>query len=171
MVILSFYFLICRPQSMTNALMEEELRQKQEELRGVRQELAEIPNPESYARELRNEQRRVLDLLPDNDAVTALLVTLNNLAKEHNVRISSVKQGSFTDRKTYYEIPLEMMVAGNYPDLLRFVQKMEHLKRYNTIMKIGVQGEESLVTMKLSVVVYAYGPMPQNIQTRAKAQR
>ena len=167
-IILGFYFVICRPKAAATAVLENRLKQERSALQIAEQEVRDMPDPESFRRQLQEEETRMKDLLPDNEAVTDFLVALNALGKWQNVKIVSIKQNAFIDRKTYYEIPLEMTVAGTYPDLLRFISKMENLRRFNTITKIGAQPGENLLTMQLAVVVYAYGPMPQNVPVKSK---
>jgi len=165
---IGFYFLICKPQAMTTNALHGQLQQQRMVLQNAQRELQEIPDPAGYYRQLQEEEARVMSLLPDSDAITDLLVTLNALGKEQKIKIGSIKQGALADRKTYYEIPLDMTVTGNYPDLLRFIEKMEHLRRFNSITKIVVHAEENLLTMQLAAVVYVYGPMPQIPQAKSK---
>lgn len=166
--IVGFYLSICRPKAAATAALEDKLQQQRTALQIAEREVRDMPDPEGFHRQLQEEEARMKSLLPDNDAITNLLVALNALGKEQNVKIVSIKQNAFTDRKTYYEIPLDMTVTGTYPDLLRFIKKMENLRRFNTITKIGAQPGENLLTMQLAVVVYAYGPMPQNAPVKSK---
>lgn len=163
LVIMGFYFLICKPKALAVEALQSQLQQQRVTLG----ELRDIPDPEDYQRQLREQEALVKSLLPDSEAITDLLVVLNALGKEQRVKIVGIKQNAFTDRKTYYEIPLEITVSGTYPDLLHFINKMEGLRRFNSICKIGVQADENLVTMQLSAVVYVYGTMPPNVQTKS----
>lgn len=163
LVIMGFYFLICKPKALAVEALQSQLQQQRVTLR----ELQDIPDPEDYQRQLQEQEALVKSLLPDSEAITDLLVVLNALGKEQRVKIVGIKQNAFTDRKTYYEIPLEITVSGTYPDLLHFINKMEGLRRFNSICKIGVQADENLVTMQLSAVVYVYGTMPPNVQTKS----
>lgn len=163
LIIMGFYFLICKPKALAVEALQSQLQQQRVTLG----ELRDIPDPEDYQRQLREQEALVKSLLPDSEAITDLLVVLNALGKEQRVKIVGIKQNAFTDRKTYYEIPLEITVSGTYPDLLHFINKMEGLRRFNSICKIGVQADENLVTMQLSAVVYVYGTMPPNVQTKS----
>jgi len=167
-VLIGFYFLVGKPRVISLDLLQSQVQQQRLLLENARQDLTEMPDPDMYYRQLQAEEVRVKTLLPDNDAITDLLVTLNALGKSQNVRIGSIKQGVFVDHKTYYEIPLEVTVTGTYPDLIKFINKMENLPRFNSITKIAVRGEEYLLTMQLAVGVYVYGPMPQNAQVKSK---
>lgn len=166
--ILGFFCLICQPKSVATEALYGKLQQQQKVLQNARRDVREMPDPAGYYRQLQEEETRVKALLPDNDALTDLLVALNTLGKEQKVRIISIKQGSFTDCKTYYEIPLDMTVTGAYPELLHFINKLENLRRFNSITKIGAREEENLLTMQLAMVVYVYGPMPRNLQAKSK---
>jgi Tfp pilus assembly protein PilO len=163
-----FYFLICKPKALDTKALAVELQQQRMVLLNAQRGLQEIPDPAGYYRLLQEEEARVKSLLPDSDAITDLLVTLNALGKEQKIKIVSIKQGTLGDRKTYYEIPLEMTVIGTYPDLLQFIEKMENLRRFNSITKIGVHADENQLTVQLAAVVYVYGPMPQNTQAKSK---
>lgn len=166
--IIGFYSVICKPKAVNTVALQGRLQQQRTVLQNAQREIQERPDPAGYYGQLQEEETRVKALLPDSDAITDLLVTLNALGKEQHVQIASIKQGTFTNRKTYYEIPLDMTVSGTYSDLLRFINKMESLRRFNSITKIGVTGEGSRLTMQLAAVVYVYGPMPQNAQAKTK---
>jgi type IV pilus assembly protein PilO len=166
--IIVFYFLLCKPKAMATYALQSQLQQQRMVLQNVQRELRDMPDPASYYLQLQEQEARVKSWLPDSDAIPDLLVTLNTLGKEQNVKINSIKQGAFVDRKAYYEIPLEMTVTGNYPDILQFINKMENLRRFNSITKMGVHPEETFLSMQLSTVVYVYGPIPQNVQPKSK---
>lgn len=166
--IIGFYFLISKPRAASLEILQGQLQQQRLALLNAQQDLRGMPDLDEYYRQLRAEDVRVKSLLPDNDGITDLLVSLSNLSKGQNVRIASIKQGAFVDRKTYYEIPLEVTVTGTYPDLIRFINKLENAPRLNSLTKIAVRGEEYLLTTQLAMVVYVYGPLPQNAQVKSK---
>jgi type IV pilus assembly protein PilO len=167
LVLIGFYLLICKPKAQAVEALQGRLEQQRVVLRDTQRELRDIPDPEGYQQQLHEQEALVKSLLPDSEAITDLLVVLNALGKEQRVKIVGVRQNAYTDRKTYYEIPLEITVSGTYPDLLYFINKMEGLRRFNSISKIGAQADENFVTMQLSAVVYVYGTMPPNVQTKS----
>ncbi|HBS60038.1 MAG TPA: hypothetical protein DEA44_12300 [Firmicutes bacterium] len=166
--ILGFYFLISKPRAASLEILQGRLQQQRLALLNAQQALREMADPDEYYRQLREEDIRVRTLLPDNEGIADLLVSLNNLSKGQNVWIGSIKQGAFVDRKTYYEIPLEITVTGTYPDLIKFINKLEHGPRFNSLTKMAVRGEDYLLTMQLAMVVYVYGPLPPQAQAKSK---
>lgn len=166
--IIVFYILICKPKAAAIEALYGRMQQQQMVLYNAQQELQEMPDPAGFYRQLQEEEAKVKTLLPDSDEISGLLVVLNALGKEQHVNIDSMKQGTLTDRKTYYEIPLDMAVSGTYHDLLRFINKMENLHRFNSITKIGVRAEENRLIMEVAAVIYVYGPMPKNAQIKSK---
>lgn len=168
MIIFAFYFFICRPKSLATNDLKRELARQHAVLRDAQRDFREMPDPAGYYLGLQAEEGRVKALLPDSDAITDLLRTLNTLGKEQNIRITGIKKGTSVDHKSYYEIPLEITVSGSYPNLLAFIRRMENLPRFNSVTKIGVHAEENVLTMQLAVTVYAYGPMPQIPKGKSK---
>lgn len=167
LILIGFYFLIIKPRAADIQALQNQVRQQRLALEEAQLDLRNMPDPEEYHRQLQAEEARVKALLPDNDAISEFLVTLNTLSKGQNVRVESIKQGALLDRKNYYEIPLDVTVTGNYPNLLRFINKLETAPRLNSITKITVRGEEPLLSMQLAMLVYVNGPLPQS----AKAEK
>lgn len=168
MMSIGVYFWLCKPQELAAEGLHSRLQQQRIVLQNTQRELQNMPDQTAYYRQLQEEEVWIKTLLPDSDAISELLIAVNTLSKEHSLKISNIKQGAFVDHKTYYEIPWELTVTGTYPDSVRFIKKLENLPRFNSISRIGVQGEENIVIMQLAVTVYVYGPMPHNVQAKAK---
>jgi type IV pilus assembly protein PilO len=141
--------------------MKSQLLQKKTALHSFRDEMQRHPDQALYQAELIKQQNRVNAMLPSVDAVSEILVMLNTLAKEQQVKIVSIKQGMYVDKKIYYEIPLEINVKCTYTNLLKFIRKMETLERFNSITRISVQPVQEVLHVQLNTSVYVFGSMPQ----------
>ncbi len=125
----SAYFLLIQPE-------QEQLDSIRQQYESARQTLAE----KQLIADNLNERRRDMDKLeqqlqealiqlPEKKDLEELLAQFNDVGKKSGLTISRVVPGGETNRAFFSEIPITMVVSGNYHEIALFLQEISKLRR------------------------------------------
>jgi hypothetical protein len=65
--------------------------------------------------------------MPDDPQVADILVVLGRLAQNSSVQFDSIKPGEIVQLANYQAQPMEVIVEGNFYDLMEFMYELRHL--------------------------------------------
>jgi type IV pilus assembly protein PilO len=98
---------------------------------------------------LEQQLQEALTQLPEKKDLEELLAQLNDVGKKSGLDIARVTPGAESNRTFFSEIPIGVVVVGNYHEIALFLQEIANLRRIVNIsnLKLGapVQRNEKVV--------------------------
>lgn len=90
--------------------------------------------------------------VPENPDLPSLIIEMQDLAYESNVRVKTIKPSGVTPGTGWLEMPLEITIDGDWADTVDFIQRLQQLTR-----QVRIKGVDS--------VLMAIDSQPTNVQT------
>jgi len=165
---LAAYMLVFKPRNEEIARAKAEIAEKEARLVGLRELTREIGD---LGREIdaRNaELARLAERLPDHESLDGLLKDVNRVARETAVTVRTVRGDRPVRAGPAREIPLHLVMEGDFLDFYRFLTEVEALPRITcvralTVMALGNDPHASRavgpgsgdVRVELTLSVYA----------------
>lgn len=115
------------------------------------------PNSEQYLLQLDHQKGRVDMLMPDQPDIGNFLIQLDQTAKACNIKIVNIKFSPSVNKNGYRDIPLEILISGDYFQTINFLTKMENLPRFNSINSVVTQSRAEALETKLTTTIYSFG--------------
>ena len=115
------------------------------------------PNQDEYLVEVRNKLDSANRLLPSNLEISDYLLLIDRTAKDCSIYLKSIKPSAYINKNGYREIPIEILIQGDYFQTLNFLEKLESIPRFSTVTTISTQSHNNILESKLSVIIYSYG--------------
>jgi type IV pilus assembly protein PilO len=138
----------------------EELERLQAQELGLQRKLSEVRSVASNIAAFQGEigglevkLKAALRQLPNKKQLEALLTDINNLGKKVGVEIQSFKLNPEVVHDFYAEVPIEVVLVGEYHDIGQFFGEMAKLKRIVNMGAIKIEiGDENMdgTTLKVS---------------------
>lgn len=128
------------------------------------------PNTDQYLIELDQKKAHADKMLPDRSDVSDFLVLLDQASKDCGIQLTHIKFSPAVNKNGYREIPLEILIRGDYFQTINFLTKMESLPRFNSINRVVTQSKEKVLETKLTVAIYSFG-VTQNQNTAEPAKK
>lgn len=153
--VVNFYLLF--PQSEKIEQLRINAQMEKQKVKVVEAFALEHPNTELYLFQLDEQKAQVDRLMPDKSDISDFLAQLDQAAKSTGLKIMNIKISPIVNKNGYRDIPIEIVVKGDYFQTINFLTKMENLSRFNTINSIVTQSREKDLETKLAVTVYSYG--------------
>ncbi len=125
---------------------ELELQRKLSEVRSV---AANISAFEVEIGELEIELKTALRQLPNKKQLEVLLTDISNLGKKAGVEISSFRRRDEIVHDFYAEVPIDIILEGEYHNVGKFFELMARLPRIVNMgaLSIGIQSEDEAATV------------------------
>lgn len=135
-----------------NQLADEEVLLSQSEAR--LRTLIEISKDEANARK---RLTRFQALMPKDPLEDRLIVDLQSLADESNMKFLFVRFGDRVDKDAYIEIPMTIAFEGRYPSFLHLLPNLEEMGRAVRIEEVKVgRGRGELPEIVASIKASAF---------------
>jgi len=169
-VIVVFYLYLWLPQTERIAALTAQYQTERQRVQTIEAFANAHPDIGAYETELNNKLAQVDKMLPNNAEISEFIIEAENIAKISGVQLLRIKPAPAVNKNGYREIPLEMVVKGNYFQTLSFLKKLEEITRFNSVLNLATQSKNGDLESKLSVVIYSYGVTQQNPAEQVKQQ-
>ena len=167
--ILVFAVFIAPQQARVAKLRSELILEKQRVLIIENYSLAH-PDASQHAAELNRKINHSNQLLPGSADISGFLMHLEQIGKASSVQITQIQPGAPVNKSSYQEIPITMIVKGNYFQVLDFLSRMEGVNRFNSILSMGIQSKAGILEGKVVLNVYAFGAAQATATSNAAAK-
>ena len=155
---LSAVYVLCyQPLQREVARQQEITADQQKDLAEVENFLQQHPDLNSFRGELERKSVAISSMLPDQMEVGPFMAAIEQSALQSKVVITSMKPGAVVEGSICAELPVEVTVQGGYFDLLAFLQAVEALPRCVHVRKMQIENQNTQLSCKLLVVIYADG--------------
>jgi type IV pilus assembly protein PilO len=116
-------------QAITQEKLNQQLAEKQEIAQNLNERRREMDNLEQKLAEALTE-------LPEQKDVEELLAQLNDIGKKSGLEIQTVEPGAEAAASFYSQIPIKMVVTGNYHEIAMFMQEVANMRRIVNVNNI-----------------------------------
>ncbi len=158
-----FYLFLYLPQRQRIAAVAAQYELENRQVAVIENFARLYPQPEKYYAELSQRSTRVNKLLPDNHELGDFLVQAEQAAKAANIQLAQIKPGQIANKNGYREVPVEIIIKGDFFQTMNFIKALEDGTRFNILTSIVMQSRQGLLETKLMVAVYSFG-VPANTQ-------
>lgn len=130
---------------------------KRHQIKVVEDFLLAHPNPEQHAVELDKKLLFVNTMLPDNPEISSFLIEVEQLSKKSGVQLNYVKPTKFTNKETYREYEIELLINGTFMQSMSFFNSFENNSRFTNVSTITMLAGKKDLESKLTAEIYNYG--------------
>ncbi|MCI0509103.1 type IV pilus assembly protein PilO [Chromohalobacter marismortui] len=106
--------------------------------------------------ELDARMQTLLEMLPTDTEVPALLDDISDAAQDHQLAIESIKLRSPVPKDFYVEQPFDIQVRGAYHDIAAFLANVSALPRIVTLHDFSLVPVDDGDTLRLSLLARTY---------------
>ncbi len=149
-----YFYLTAKQQALTNALgKEQELR------RDFEDKSAQATNLEAYRKqkeEMTATFGALLRQLPKETEVPGLLEDITRTALDNELTIESIELEPERATEFYIELPIRIVVEGDYHKLGSFVSGVASLSRIVTLHDFKIEPEGSVQNLKMIIEAKTY---------------
>ena len=151
------FAVVIAPQQARVATLRSELVVEQQRVLIIENYTLAHPDASKHIAELNRKISSSNQLLPGSTDIGGFLVDLEQIAKASSIQLTQIQPAPPVNKNNYQEIPITMVVKGNYFQVLDFVSRMEGANRFNSILSMGIQSKAGILEGKVVLNVYAYG--------------
>lgn len=156
--------LVVNPENKTLAQLES---QEEELLKELENKAFRAHNIDQYRQQLKDMEKSfgtLLDQLPEDTEVPGLLEDITHTGLGSGLEFKQIELGDETEKEFYAELPIEIVVTGDYHGFGSFVSGVAQLPRIVTLHNFTVkpasenrdQGAPGLLEMQITAKTYRY---------------
>lgn len=123
------YLYVFRPDNIEINTAKLEIQHKEQELSQLSNETSRMTDLEKEYREIRSDIAKVESRLPSDKDVDKILQQVADLARQNNLKLPKFKTSTPVKYASYYELPLEMKLVGQFSNFYSFMLDLENLER------------------------------------------
>ncbi|MEG6585545.1 type 4a pilus biogenesis protein PilO [Dendrosporobacter sp. 1207_IL3150] len=168
-VIVVFYYYILIPQQDRIAQLTSTYESERQRVQTIEAFAKAHPDIGVYEQELNNKIATVDKMLPHNIELSEFIVEVEKSASNSGLQLTKFKPGQEVNKNGYREIPLELVVKGDYFQTLAFLKKLEDLTRFNSGNNVSVQYRDGQLESKILINIYSFG-VNQQEQTKTNGK-
>ncbi len=119
--------------------IQSELNDERQKYEAAKQKVAELPALMSKLTEIEDELTKAKQILPDRIEMENILAALGRLEKEVDVKIAKFTPGvEYQPNPSieYKELPVELVLQGQFPQIMRFFDRLVHMPNLTHIRNI-----------------------------------
>lgn len=133
------YYLVLLPKNQEIAQAREEMRRRQDKLRQLQVATRQI---EDIGREI-DKLTKAIDVfeakLPAEKEVEVILKEVWQLAAKHNLKPRSIRTDKPIKNARYSELPLNMIIVGDFDGYYQFLLDLERLSRITRVTQMSLK--------------------------------
>ncbi|MDV6320319.1 type 4a pilus biogenesis protein PilO [Chromohalobacter sp. HP20-39] len=149
------WFFAAPSQATLESLQEREVELLQEyESRAY--QAANLEQMRMQMAELDKRMQTLLEMLPTDTEVPALLDDISDAAQAHRLAIESIRLRSPVPKDFYVEQPFDIQVRGGYHDIAAFLANVAALPRIVTLHDFSLMPVDDGDTLRLSLLARTY---------------
>lgn len=168
-----YYYLYYSAAAVQMAELEKKLGELEHEIKTQAAIAQNLPAFKAEVRRLEEQLALLLEQLPNSAEIPSLLKNISDLGKESGLEFLKFAPSAEIKKDFYAEIPVSIIVDGEYHSFVLFADKVSHLPRIVNISDITFSGPrsggEDRMQVKVSCTATTYRFMEQAKQEPAGA--
>ena len=173
MMVVGYYYLYYAAAAVRMAELEKKLGELEHEIKTQAAIAQNLPAFKAEVRRLEEQLALLLEQLPNSAEIPSLLKNISDLGKESGLEFLKFAPSAAIKKDFYAEIPVSIIVDGEYHSFVLFADKVSHLPRIVNISDISFSGPrsggEDRMQVKVSCTATTYRFMEQAKQEPAGA--
>lgn len=167
-----FYLIFFSPQYQQMKNLQNQYQTERQKVKVIESFALLHPDIDQYLTELDGQFFQTEKQLPESTDISDFLIQAEQVCKDSGVQLMSVKPLPAANKNGYREMPLEVLIKGNFTQTITFLKKLEDTSRFNAVSNMSVQSKQGMLESKLTVILYSYGSVPAaNAQQGAPAKK
>jgi type IV pilus assembly protein PilO len=139
-VILGIYwYFFFSPGQLEIAEKRQVVEEKENEKATKTRMMARLPSLEKEVKDLEAQLKAALSQLPDQKEIPELLSTVSTVGRDAGLEILVFRQRPEILQEFYAEVPVEMVMRGNYRQVTSFVDAVGQLNRIVNLTNIAMR--------------------------------
>lgn len=150
-----YYFYLTDKQSV----LDRAERQEQDLRRDFESKSFRAANLDAYRAqmvEMETTFESLLRQLPSDTEVPGLIEDITRAALDNELKIESIDLQDERRTEFYVELPIQIVVEGNYHKIGSFVSSVANLSRIVTLHDFNIQPQQSPLNLKMSILAKTY---------------
>lgn len=132
------------------------------------QKVANLPLYEKQLEEMNLLLNTLLQQLPKDTEVPALLEEMSRLGKASGLEIQNIKLQKEVEKDSFIEFPISIKAVGNYHEIASFVSGVSSMKRIITLHDYKLSPKDDLLSFDVTAKTYRYQPESSNHNKKKK---
>lgn len=149
------WLLASSPREMHRRLMVQE-QQALQRFETLSYQAVNLPAMERQMSELQARMQRVLEMLPSDAEVPALLDAISDAAREQQLDIDSIKLRPAVEQAFYIEQPFDIQVRGDFHQIASFLARVAGMPRIVTLHDFTLTPVEDRLRLSMLAKTYRY---------------
>lgn len=136
--------------------------------------MARLPSVQQEVKDLDAQLRAALSQLPDQKEIPELLSTVSTVGRDAGLEILVFRQRPENLQEFYAEVPVEMVMRGNYRQVTSFVDAVGQLNRIVNLTNIAIRNpvvSPAGVTIDASCTAVTFRFLSEEERARIAAQK
>lgn len=136
---LGYWYLLYSPKSIALAEKSERAESLRIEEQKKSKMASQLDRYRQEVKELDAQLKKALAQLPDQKEIPDLLSTVSSVGRDSGLDIVLFRQRPEAYHDFYAEVPVEMLMRGNYAQVTRFLENVSELNRIVNITDISMK--------------------------------
>lgn len=149
------WLLASSPREMHQRLMVRE-QQALQRFETLSYQAVNLPAMERQMSELQTRMQRVLEMLPSDAEVPALLDAISDAAREQQLDIDSIKLRPAVEQAFYIEQPFDIQVRGDFHQIASFLARVAAMPRIVTLHDFTLTPMGDRLRLSMLAKTYRY---------------
>ena len=149
-----FYYLTDKQEALEKAELKEVELRKDYEVKA--EQAANLDAYRKQQQEMEQTFGALLRQLPSDTEVPGLLEDITRTAIDNELRIESIDLKSERRTEFYVELPIDIVVEGDYHKIGTFVSGVANLSRIVTLHDFKIEPQKSSQELKMSILAKTY---------------
>ncbi|MAM56776.1 MAG: pilus assembly protein PilO [Salinicola sp.] len=149
------WLLASSPRETHQRLMVQE-QQALQRFETLSYQAVNLPAMERQMSELQARMQRVLEMLPSDAEVPALLDAISDAAREQQLDIDSIKLRPAVEQAFYIEQPFDIQVRGDFHQIAAFLARVAGMPRIVTLHDFTLTPMEDRLRLSMLAKTYRY---------------
>jgi type IV pilus assembly protein PilO len=169
-VVWIFVMLVYLPQTVRNNELRAQLQLQQQQVKNIESFALAHPEADKYLAELDRRQIVADKMLPNHPELSEFVMQVERSAREAGVQVLQLKPSVPASRQGYREIPIEILIKGNFFQTANFLKKMEDGSRFTLVQNLTMHSRQGIIESKLNLAIFSFGSATAPVQPSAQGK-
>jgi len=172
MLVVGYYYLFYAATAVQIKTLDKKLADLEHEIKQQEIIAKNLPSFKMEVKRLEEQLALLLEQLPNSSEIPSLLKNITDLGRESGLEFVKFAPSAESRKNFYAEIPVSIVVKGNYNGYVLFADKVSHLPRIVNLSNISfsgpkAEGEDYVVNVNCTATTYRF--LEQAMQEQAPA--
>ncbi len=139
-IIGSFVYFSYLPKLKTQKILNKEIKKLEDKLKVARRNAKDLKKYQNKIKAAENKFKEVMLSLPEKEEIPSLISSISASGQESGLEFLLFQPKGEIRKEFYAEIPVSIQVAGNFHNIVLFLEKVARLSRIVNVRNINISG-------------------------------